>query len=157
MRITDVINHKGSSVVTAGPDQDLAHLVRLLTEHNIGAVVIAGPDGSVAGIAGERDVVRALAAYGPEALSHPISDVMAAEVRTVAMDDDLTDVAASMTELRVRHMPVLVDGQLAAIVSIGDIVKEPHRRPAERDGVPDQLRARATCPHVTCLSDRIDG
>lgn len=67
--------------------------------------------------------MRALAAYGPEALSHPISDVMAAEVRTVAMDDDLTDVAASMTELRVRHMPVLVDGQLAAIVSIGDIVK----------------------------------
>ena len=87
MRITDVINHKGSSVVTADPDQDLAHLVRLLTEHNIGAVVIAGPDGSVAGIAGERDVVRALAAYGPEALSHPISDIMAAEVRAVATAD----------------------------------------------------------------------
>lgn len=123
MRITDVINHKGSSVVTARPDQDVAHLVKLLTQHRIGAVVIAEGDGAVVGIAGERDVVQALDRFGQEALRQPISAIMTSEVATVGMDDELTAVATSMTELRVRHMPVIEDGRLVAIVSIGDIVK----------------------------------
>ena len=123
MRITDVINHKGSAVVTARPDDDVAHLVGLLTDNNIGAVVVAGADGGVAGIVGERDVVRALARFGAEVLGQPISAIMTPEVHTCAMDDDLADIAATMTELRIRHLPVLVDGHLAAIVSIGDLVK----------------------------------
>ncbi len=123
MRITDVINHKGSAVVTARPDDDVAHLVGLLTDNNIGAVVVAGADGGVAGIVGERDVVRALARFGAEVLGQPISAIMTPEVHTCGMDDDLADIAATMTELRIRHLPVLVDGHLAAIVSIGDLVK----------------------------------
>lgn len=123
MRITDVINHKGSFVVTARPDHDVAHLVALLTEHNIGAVVITDDDGQAVGIAGEREVVRALARFKTEALAQPISAIMTSSVTAAAMEDDLTTIAATMTELRVRHMPVIVDGHVAAIVSVGDIVK----------------------------------
>lgn len=123
MRITDVINNKGSFVVTARPDHDVAHLVALLTEHNIGAVVITDDADQVVGIAGEREVVRALARFKDHTLSQPISAMMVSSVTTAAMDDDLSNIAATMTELRVRHMPVIVDGHVAAIVSVGDIVK----------------------------------
>ncbi len=123
MRISDVINHKGSEVVTARPEDNVAHLVGLLSSRNIGAVVIADDDGNVVGIAGERDIVRAIHRFGTAALNQPISSLMTQEVHTCGMDDDLAQVAGAMTELRVRHFPVLVDGRLAAIVSIGDIVK----------------------------------
>lgn len=123
MRISDVINHKGSEVVTARPDDNVAHLVSLLSSRNIGAVVIADADGAVVGIAGERDIVRALGRSGAGALDEPISSLMTPDVFTCGMDDDLAEVAAAMTEHRIRHFPVLVDGRLTAIVSIGDLVK----------------------------------
>ncbi|NHB85531.1 CBS domain-containing protein [Tessaracoccus sp. HDW20] len=123
MRITDVINHKGSEVVTARPDEDVAHLVGLLSSRNIGAVVIVDDEGQVVGIAGERDIVRALHRFGTGTLTQPISAIMTGDVHTCGFDDDLAVIAAAMTELRVRHMPVLSDGRLAAIVSIGDLVK----------------------------------
>lgn len=123
MRITDIINNKGSEVITARAAEDVAHLVGLLSSRNIGAVVIVDGDGAVVGIAGERDIVRALHRYGTGALALPIASIMTTEVHTCGLDDDLADVAGRMTQLRVRHIPVLVEGRLAAIVSIGDLVK----------------------------------
>lgn len=123
MRITDVINRKGSDVVTARGTQDVSHLVGLLSARNIGAIVIVDGDGAVVGIAGERDIVRALHRYGTGALALPISAIMTSEVHTCSPEDDLADIAGKMTQLRVRHIPVVVDGRLTAIVSIGDLVK----------------------------------
>ncbi|HHT13174.1 MAG TPA: CBS domain-containing protein [Propionibacterium sp.] len=123
MRINEVINNKGSTVITARAEQDVAHLVGLMSEHRIGAVVITGDDDAVVGIAGERDVVNGLKQYGSELLTHPISDILETDVHTCGMDDELAAVASEMTQFRMRHLPVMVDGRLAAIVSIGDIVK----------------------------------
>ena len=122
MRINDVINTKGSSVITARSDQTVADLVHLLNHHRIGAVVITDDDQTVAGIAGERDVVQALGNHGAAALDQRIGDIMG-EPHTCQPDDDVADVAGAMTEYRSRHMPVLADGRYVAIVSIGDIVK----------------------------------
>lgn len=123
MRINEVIKNKGSTVITARPDQDVAHLVGLMNEHRIGAVVITDDDGSVAGIVGERDIVHGLQEFGAGLLERPISDIIDTDVHNCSMDDELAAVAAEMTQFRVRHLPVLVDGRLSAIVSIGDIVK----------------------------------
>jgi len=123
MRINDIIQAKGASVVTAGADDTVAHLIELLNEHRIGAVVITDAEAHVVGVVGERDVVRALGAHGAAALELPIGQLLDAPVHTCGLNDDLVRVAESMTELRTRHVPVIVDGRLAAIVSIGDIVK----------------------------------
>ncbi|MBB1509562.1 CBS domain-containing protein [Tessaracoccus sp. MC1756] len=123
MRINEVIHNKGSSVITARADQDVRHLVDLLAEHRIGAVVITDDGDTVTGIVGERDVVQGLRRFGPDLLDRPISDVMDSDVHTCGMDDELAAVATDMTRFRARHLPVMVDGHLAAIVSIGDIVK----------------------------------
>lgn len=122
MRIHDVIDRKGADVVTARPDSDIAALVDVLAEHGIGAVVVSEDGSSVDGIVSERDVVRALT-DGPDLLGRPISSIMTADVQTCSPDDDLEVVARTMTDGRFRHLPVIADGGLAAIVSIGDIVK----------------------------------
>lgn len=124
MRINDIIQVKGASVVTAASGDTVAHLISLLAEHRIGAVVVTDVEAHVLGVAGERDVVRALAEHGTAALELPIASILGdAPVHTCSLNDDLVKVAESMTELRTRHVPVLVDGRLGAIVSIGDIVK----------------------------------
>ncbi len=119
-RTNDVIDSKGRTVITARAEQPVSDLVRLLAENRIGTVVITDSDDRIVGIAGERDVVRALHDRGTSALDDPISSLMTAEVHVCGMSDELSAVAAAMTEMRVRHFPVVVDGQLAAIVSIGD-------------------------------------
>lgn len=124
MRIHDIIQAKGASVVTAGVDDTVAHLIDLLSSNRIGAVVITDQDRHVIGVAGERDIVGALAAHGAPALDLPLGAILdQAAVHTCGIDDDLVAVAEAMTELRTRHVPVVIDGRLAAIVSIGDIVK----------------------------------
>ena|SRR5450756_2085513 len=91
--------------------------------HNIGAVVVSTDGAAVDGIVSERDVVHQLHARGSELLDAPVSDIMTAKVLTCSPDDELTDIGALMTDNRFRHLPVVVDGRLVAIVSIGDIVK----------------------------------
>ncbi len=123
MRINDVINAKGHTVVTARTDQTVERLIELLAGHRIGAVIVTDDGESVAGIAGERDVVRALAERGVAALAAPIGEIMDTHVHTCVPDDDLATVAGIMTEYRSRHMPVVKDDRFIAIVSVGDIVK----------------------------------
>ncbi|HQF02725.1 MAG TPA: CBS domain-containing protein [Phycicoccus sp.] len=123
MKISDVVRHKGSSVVTVRSDATVKELLALLAEHRIGAIVVSDDAGSVHGIVSERDVVRHLHSGGAAVLDGPVGTIMTSEVHTCGPDDDLVDLATSMTERRIRHVPVVADGQLSAIVSIGDIVK----------------------------------
>jgi CBS domain-containing protein len=123
MRISDVLRGKGTQVVTVTPDTTVRRLLAVLAEHRIGAVVVSGDGRSVGGIASERDIVRALAQRGAAVLSEPVTAIFTAEVRTVTPETSVDEVMRLMTELRVRHAPVVVGGTLAGIVSIGDVVK----------------------------------
>jgi CBS domain-containing protein len=124
MRISDVLRVKGGQVVTVTPGMTVEGLLAVLAEHRIGAVVVSREGTSVDGIVSERDVVRALAARGAGVLAEPVSAIHTTDVRTVAPDADLADVERVMTEGRFRHVPVVVDGALHGIVSIGDVVKK---------------------------------
>lgn len=123
MRIGDVLRLKGGKVVTVPPDTDVAGLLAVLAEHRIGAVVVSREGSSVEGIVSERDVVRALAARGAAVLTEPVSAIHTTEVRTVTPEAHVDEVERLMTERRFRHVPVVVDGELRGIVSIGDVVK----------------------------------
>ncbi|GAA5123599.1 CBS domain-containing protein [Pseudonocardia adelaidensis] len=122
MRIADVLRNKGTTVATVGPGATVAELLGVLADHNVGALpVIDG--GRIIGIVSERDVVRRLHAGGAALLQARVADIMTTEVTTCSPNDDVSDLAAVMTSRRFRHLPVVVDGELAGIVSIGDLVK----------------------------------
>jgi len=123
MRIADVLRSKGATVVTVTPDMTVRDLVAMLAEHRIGATVVSADGGTVGGIVSERDVVRALAARGAAVLSERVADIMTAEVQTCKPDASVNDLMRTMTEGRFRHVPVVVEGRLSGIVSIGDVVK----------------------------------
>ena len=123
MRIADVLRTKGSEVATVAPTTPVTDLLARLAEHNIGAMVVADQDGQVVGIVSERDVVRRLAQYGADLLNRPVSDIMTTSVVTCGPQDTVDQLSGVMTERRIRHVPVVVDGKLAGIVSIGDVVK----------------------------------
>lgn len=123
MDISEVLRRKGTHVITIKPDDTVQHLVELLDEHNIGALVVSVDGASVDGIVSERDVVRQLRTLGADVLNHPVSDIMTREVYTCQQGDPIEGLAHTMTSRRVRHVPVVKDGRLTAIVSIGDVVK----------------------------------
>ena len=124
MRINDVIRLKGTVVVTIVPDATVGELLELLAQHGIGALVVSGDGQTVEGIVSERDVVRHLQhSRGAHLLQARVSDIMSREVTTCAPTDSLEQIMRQMTDLRVRHIPVVVDGVLHGIVSIGDVVK----------------------------------
>ncbi|MCK2243242.1 MULTISPECIES: CBS domain-containing protein [unclassified Crossiella] len=123
MRIADVLRTKGSTVATVEPGNTVTELLTVLAEHNVGALVVVGPDGTVVGIVSERDVVRRLRERGAELLSGTVAEIMTAAVVTCTPQDTVDNLTVLMTERRIRHVPVLVDDRLAGIVSIGDVVK----------------------------------
>ena len=142
MRIADILRGKGSAVATVTASTTVTGLLAELAVHNIGAMVVIGPssgqersdsgigpgtdgaDGAgVIGIVSERDVVRHLQATGPDLLRRTVSDIMSEVAVTCRPDDPVDVLAALMTNNRVRHVPVLDDGRLVGIVSIGDVVK----------------------------------
>lgn len=123
LRISDVLAAKTSAVVvTVTPESTVQELVALLKRHNIGAVVVSGDGKTVDGIVSERDIVRRLA-HGAGVLDETIGSIMTSNVRTVTPDDGIDDTRHVMTDHRIRHLPVVVDGELRGLVSIGDIVK----------------------------------
>ncbi|GAB2969809.1 CBS domain-containing protein [Actinosynnema sp. NPDC050801] len=122
MRIADVLRNKGSAVATVESRASVAELVAALAEHNVGAMVVMGPEG-VTGIVSERDVVRKLNDRGGELLGAPVSEIMTSEVFTCTPRDSVDSLTVLMTEQRIRHVPVVDDGRLVGIVSIGDVVK----------------------------------
>ena len=123
MRISDVLRAKGTQVVTITPDTTVRSLLTVLAEHRIGAVVVSHDGTSVDGIVSERDIVRALALRGDAVMSEQVTAIYTADVHTVTPETALDEVAGMMTERRIRHAPVVVDGRLRGIVSIGDVVK----------------------------------
>ncbi|MEZ0053556.1 CBS domain-containing protein [Mycobacterium sp. MAA66] len=140
MRIEDVLRNKGAAVATIAPETPVSQLLAGLAAMNIGAMVVVGPDGLV-GIVSERDVVRKLHERGGSLLGQPVSEIMTTVVATCTPQDTVDHLAALMTENRVRHVPVLDDGRLAGIVSIGDVVKS---RMAQLEIEQQQLQAYIT-------------
>ncbi|WP_242911097.1 CBS domain-containing protein [Actinomadura terrae] len=123
MRIRDILRRKGDTVATVRPEATVRQLLAVLAEHNIGAAVVSPDGATITGIVSERDVVRRLHDRGAALLDRPVTEIMTAEVRSCAPDDRVEDLRRTMTEHRFRHVPVVLDGRLAGIVSIGDVVK----------------------------------
>src|SRR5882757_10142618 len=121
VKISDILRYKGTAVVTIAPTESVRDLLARLAEHNVGALVVADSE-QVVGIISERDIARHLNDRGAEILDLPVSELMTASVVSCSPNDDVDSIAGGMTELRIRHMPVLSDGQLAGIVTIGDVV-----------------------------------
>jgi CBS domain-containing protein len=114
----------GGDLIDIEPAADLAAAAKLLAAHRIGAVVIRGAGGRLAGILSERDIVRALAEHGAGALALPVAQVMTREVETCGEDDSVAAIMERMTAGKFRHLPVTSDGKLVGLISIGDVVKE---------------------------------
>ena len=140
MKIADVLRTKGSAVATIDPDVPVTDLLRSLAENNVGAIVVASPDG-VVGIVSERDVVRRLHESGADLLALPVSSIMTTDVFTCSPSDTVDSLTVVMTERRFRHVPVVSDGRLVGIVSIGDVVKS---RIGQLEESQDQLQAYIT-------------
>ncbi len=114
----------GGDIVSIEPTADLAAAAKCLASHRIGAVVIRGAGGRLAGILSERDIVRALAKHGASALDLPVARVMTREVETCVEEDSVAHLMERMTAGKFRHMPVVSGGELIGLISIGDVVKE---------------------------------
>ncbi|MFT3877061.1 MAG: CBS domain-containing protein [Propioniciclava sp.] len=123
MKLEDVIRSKGTSVVTIAPTASVTELVSLMAEYKIGAVVVSSDGTHIDGIVSERDVVRGLAQNGAAVTESTVADLMTTDVHVGKPEDRIEETAHTMTVKRVRHIPVVVDGNLRAIVSIGDVVK----------------------------------
>jgi CBS domain-containing protein len=123
MRISDVIGSKTSQdVITIAPDATVRELLTLMAEHNVGALIVSTDGSSVDGIVSERDVVRRLV-DSDDVLDGAVSAIMTAEVQTADPGSSLDELRVVMTERRIRHVPVVTDGRLTGIISIGDVVK----------------------------------
>ncbi|WP_332690179.1 CBS domain-containing protein [Bosea sp. (in: a-proteobacteria)] len=123
MNVAHILGNKGHDVVSLQPHRTLGEAARTLAEKRIGAVVVSGADGSLLGILSERDIIRALGASGAEALESPVSRAMTAKVVTCRRETSIDELMEIMTSGRFRHVPVMEDGRVAGIVSIGDVVK----------------------------------
>jgi CBS domain-containing protein len=123
MTVKAILSRKGNDVVTVEPNASLGEVVRVLAARRIGAVVVTGADRRIVGILSERDVVRVLGEKGPSCLDQSIAEVMTRKVTTCSMRDTIAELMERMTEGKFRHVPVVEDGRLAGIVSIGDVVK----------------------------------
>ena len=123
MNVAGILRAKGTSVVTIRSDATVAELVRGLRDARIGAMVVSDDGRAVDGIVSERDVVRGLAERGVGVLDAKVADVMTRQVVTCAANDSVKQLMSDMTRRRVRHLPVVQDGALIGIVSIGDVVK----------------------------------
>jgi CBS domain-containing protein len=123
MTLSRILLKKGRDVVTTAPHRTLGEVVAILNEKGIGAVVVAGADGAVLGIFTERDMVRALGRHGRAVLDDAVSRHMTARVVTATEAMPVLEAMERMTDGRFRHIPVVENGQLAGLVSIGDVVK----------------------------------
>ena len=122
-KVSAVLEHKGHAVVTVAPHQTIASLVKLLTVNRIGAAPVIDEDRLV-GIISERDVIRGLAEHGDTVTALPVERLMTREVRTCSPEDAIVELMETMTLQRIRHLPVIHNGALHGIVSIGDVVKQ---------------------------------
>jgi CBS domain-containing protein len=123
MNVAVILRQKGRAVTTASPTTTLLEVAKKLAAKRIGAIVIVGAKGQVVGIISERDIIRCLSVLGPDCLTQPVSESMSRNVISCQEDDTLDELMASITERRFRHLPVMTNGSLVGIISIGDVVK----------------------------------
>lgn len=123
MQIGQLLRRKGSQVATIDGGRDVRTALGMLAEHGVGALVVSGDGRRIDGILSERDIARGLHQRGAELLTQPVSGIMTGEVHTCVPGATVTELAQLMTDQRVRHVPVVDDGALVGIVSIGDVVK----------------------------------
>ena len=123
MAVAHILRQKGTSVFTVEPGDSVQTIVDMLARHRISAVVVVDPFGGIAGIVSERDVVRAMVGDAAAVVTKTARDIMTAKVRTCTPNDSETELMLMMTESRIRHLPVIANGRVAGMVSIGDVVK----------------------------------
>src|SRR6266481_6957440 len=123
-KVSSVLKHKGHDVVTVAPQQTVAGVVKVLTQNRIGAVPVINEDGQLVGIISERDIIRGMSEHGEAVLKLPVDQLMTRDVKTCSSEDQLVDLMEVMTLRRIRHLPVIHNGALHGIVSIGDVVKQ---------------------------------
>jgi CBS domain-containing protein len=123
MTVRAILDLKGRDVTTITPDKTLGDAASLLSQHKIGALVVTGADRRVTGILSERDIVKAVSAGGAAALEEKIAARMTREVITCGPQDTMAELMGNMTAGRFRHLPVVENGRLVGIISIGDVVK----------------------------------
>lgn len=123
MRVSKLLEQKGAAVATIDGTSTIGEAVAELARHGIGALVVSTDGDHIDGILSERDIVRRLAGRRAELLADPVSSIMSTTVHTCSMDDEVETLMAIMTDRRIRHVPVVSDGSLVGVVSIGDVVK----------------------------------
>ncbi len=123
MKVSRLLDRKGSFVATVRPNSSIIDAVRVLANRSIGALVVSDDGRKIVGIVSERDVVRAISQFGAAILDSPVRMIMSDDIFTCSPDDSVDSLMPTMTDHRIRHIPVVIDGSLAGIVSIGDIVK----------------------------------
>ena len=123
VQISVILERKGHDVVTIAPEAMLLAAVDALAEANVGALVVSSDGTSVEGVISERDIVRELARRGTAAVKQTVADVMSPDVTTCEPSATIDELSTTMTKRRIRHVPIMADGRLAGIVSIGDVVK----------------------------------
>ena len=138
MLVSQILKHKGDTVFTASPHETVAAAAALLHARRVGAMVIVDAQDAVVGILSERDIVRVVAEDGAPALARPISAVMTRDVIFAEPAETVQSLLERMTDRRIRHLPVLKDGRLAGLVSIGDLVKS---KIAETEAEAETLKA----------------
>jgi CBS domain-containing protein len=124
MNVKAILDGKGRSVQTIGPNETLATAVNALADHRIGALVITNGDRKIVGILSERDIVRVIAKHGAAALDQSVRQAMTSKVNICNESHTINQVMEIMTQGRFRHLPVEKDGELDGIISIGDVVKK---------------------------------
>ncbi len=143
MTVSAILKHKGTKVMTIAPSTTVTEALKMMTERNIGSAVVCDSAGGVVGILSERDIVRALSRNGPAAFESTVDGFMTDKVKTCAPDDTVKHVMTVMTIGKFRHLPVVVDGRLSGILSIGDVVKyRLDEAQLEIDVMRDQARVR---------------
>ena len=123
MKVKEVLGKKPSEIITITAEKSLQEASALLTEYNIGAIVVVDDDSLPIGILSERDIVRKIAKHQAKALSLTVNDAMTSDIITGFLDEDLNEVSSTMTNNRIRHLPILDGKQLVGMISIGDVVK----------------------------------
>jgi len=123
MLVAHILNEKGRDVVSIRPEATLQDAAAVLTRHRIGALIVRGESGTLLGIISERDIVRAVAEHGQAALDLAVSTRMTADVAVCDESSTIAEIMETMTRYRFRHLPVIRDGKISGIISIGDVVK----------------------------------
>ena len=123
MYVAGILNAKGSEVIATGPTETVAVTARLLNDRRIGAVLVRDGEDNVIGVISERDIIRGIAVNGAGALDMEVRELMTSEVVSCKLTDTISEVMRVMTTRRFRHLPVMEDGALKGMISIGDVVK----------------------------------